>query len=87
MNSIQYKTKKLPRLHYSCHGNLITNNLATRDVADALISKNLNSKYKLKTTFKKQGSDFTVVARGTKCIVSNLHSKYELNMTKDKEVL
>ena len=50
MNSIQYKTKKLSRLYYSCHGNLITNNLATSDVADALISKNLHSKYKLKTT-------------------------------------
>ena len=35
----------------------------------------------------KQGSDFTVVAMGTKCIVSNLHWKYELNMTKVKEVL
>ena len=35
----------------------------------------------------KQGSDFTVVAMGTKCIVSNLHWKYELNMTEDKEVL
>ena len=28
-----------------------------------------------------------MVAMGTKCIVSNLHWKYELNMTKDKEVL
>ena len=35
----------------------------------------------------KQGSDFTVVAMETKCIVSNLHWKNELNMTKDKEVL
>ena len=50
MNSIRYKTKKLSRLHSSCHGNLITNNLVTRDVTDAFISKNLHSKYKLKTT-------------------------------------
>ena len=41
---------KLSRLHSSCHGNLITNKLARRNVADAFISKNLHSKYKLKTT-------------------------------------
>ena len=44
------KTKKLSGLHSSCHGNLITNKLATRNVADAFISKNLHSKYKLNTT-------------------------------------
>ena len=43
-------TKKLSGLHFSCHGNLITNKLPMRNVADAFVLKNLHSKYKLNTT-------------------------------------
>ena len=37
MNLIRYKTKKLSRFQSGCHGNLITNNLVTRDMTDAFI--------------------------------------------------
>ena len=52
MDSIQHRTEELLTYHCGCHGNLVT--IAMRYAADAFISKNLHSKYKLNTLKTKE---------------------------------
>ena len=50
ISSIWLKTNKLLMFQSGCHGNWVT--IAMRYAADAFISKNLHSKYKLNITWK-----------------------------------